>query len=140
MIFARSANKRLPITKEVSLRKVSRKYMSLILHASSRPLAPLYNCKMAAQTDSPLSITASVTGILTFVVAIFAAVYARLTYLRNANSEYFRVKASLSWYKTESSWSGSCFHALRSEELRECLEGILTAVLAPLLLLSPSLF
>jgi hypothetical protein len=59
---------------------------------------------MAYQTDSPLSITASIAGILTFVVAILAASYARITYLRNADSEYFQVKASLSWYKTESTW------------------------------------
>ncbi|RDL39770.1 Uncharacterized protein BP5553_04110 [Venustampulla echinocandica] len=54
--------------------------------------------------DSPLDITASIAGILTFVVAIAAALYARFTYLRNADSEYFQVKASLSWYKTESTW------------------------------------
>jgi hypothetical protein len=54
--------------------------------------------------DSPLSITASVSGILTFLAAILAAVYVRLTYLRNADSEYFQVKASLSWYKTESTF------------------------------------
>ncbi|KAL8371152.1 hypothetical protein RB595_001141 [Gaeumannomyces hyphopodioides] len=54
--------------------------------------------------DSPLSIAANVAGILTFVVAILAAVYARVTYLRNSDAEYFRVKASLSWYKTESTW------------------------------------
>lgn len=59
---------------------------------------------MAYQTDSPLSVTASIAGILTFVVAILAAAYARVTYLRNADSEYFQVKASLSWYKTESTW------------------------------------
>lgn len=54
--------------------------------------------------DSPLSIAANVAGILTFVVAILAAIYARVTYLRNSDAEYFRVKASLSWYKTESTW------------------------------------
>ncbi|KZL72558.1 hypothetical protein CT0861_09376 [Colletotrichum tofieldiae] len=35
------------------------------------------------QQDSPLSIAANVAGILTFVVAIVAAVYVRITYLRN---------------------------------------------------------
>jgi hypothetical protein len=54
--------------------------------------------------DSPLSITASIAGILTFVVAVAAAAYVRVTYLRNADREYFQVKASLSWYKTESEW------------------------------------
>ena len=54
--------------------------------------------------DSPLSITASVAGILTFLVALVAAAYVRVSYLRNADDEYFRVKASLSWYKTESAW------------------------------------
>ncbi|KAI1075467.1 hypothetical protein F5B20DRAFT_585259 [Whalleya microplaca] len=58
----------------------------------------------ATQGDSPLSITANVAGILTFVVAIVAAVYVRLTYLRNSDLEYFQVKTSLSWYKTESAW------------------------------------
>ena len=58
---------------------------------------------MASQ-DSPLSITSSVAGILTFVAAIAAAIYVRFTYLRNADNEYFQVKASLSWYKTESQW------------------------------------
>src|SRR5450432_2640909 len=54
--------------------------------------------------DSPLSITASIAGILTFVVAVAAAAYVRITYLRNADQEYFQVKASLNWYKTESTW------------------------------------
>ncbi|KAI2470542.1 hypothetical protein F4781DRAFT_176456 [Annulohypoxylon bovei var. microspora] len=58
----------------------------------------------ATQQDSPLSITASVAGILTFFVAIVAAVYVRITYLRNSDQEYFQVKTSLSWYKTESAW------------------------------------
>ena len=56
------------------------------------------------QQDSPLSISANIAGILTFVVAIAATIYARLTYLRNSDDEYFRVKTSLSWYKTESTW------------------------------------
>ncbi|OHE92142.1 hypothetical protein CORC01_12545 [Colletotrichum orchidophilum] len=58
----------------------------------------------SSQQDSPLSIAANVAGILTFVVAIVAAVYVRITYLRNSDDEYFRVKASLSWFKTESTW------------------------------------
>jgi len=66
---------------------------------------------MAYPTDSPLSITASIAGILTFVVAILAAVYVRFTYLRNADQEYFQVKASLSWYKTESTWMHNLVHA-----------------------------
>ncbi|EFY92360.1 hypothetical protein MAC_01631 [Metarhizium acridum CQMa 102] len=57
-----------------------------------------------AQQDSPLSTTSNIVGILTFVVAIAAAIYARLNYLRNSDEEYFRVKTSLSWYKTESTW------------------------------------
>ncbi|KAI0435886.1 hypothetical protein F4803DRAFT_567301 [Xylaria telfairii] len=59
---------------------------------------------MDTQVDSPLSITASVAGILTFVVAILAAAYVRITYLRNSDQEYFQVKTSLAWYKTESEW------------------------------------
>ncbi|KAI0456214.1 hypothetical protein F5B21DRAFT_502685 [Xylaria acuta] len=53
------------------------------------------------QEDSPLSITAHVAGILTFVIAIFAAAYVRITYLRNSDREYFQVKMSLAWYKTD---------------------------------------
>ncbi|KAH8780554.1 hypothetical protein F5882DRAFT_146379 [Hyaloscypha sp. PMI_1271] len=72
--------------------------------------------------DSPLSITASVSGILTFLAAILAAVYVRFTYLRNADSEYFQVKASLSWFKTESTFmhdlvsTSSLHHALEEME------------------------
>jgi hypothetical protein len=47
------------------------------------------------QTDSPLSITASIAGILTFLAAILATLYVRWTYLRNADEEYFQVKNSL---------------------------------------------
>ncbi|KXJ88924.1 hypothetical protein Micbo1qcDRAFT_207059 [Microdochium bolleyi] len=56
------------------------------------------------ETDSPLSVTANIAGILTFIAAIVAAIYVRITYLRNSDQEYFRVKTSLSWYKTESTW------------------------------------
>ncbi|KAM3066630.1 hypothetical protein ACMFMG_002342 [Clarireedia jacksonii] len=68
--------------------------------------------------DSPLSITSSVAGILTFVAAIAAAIYARFTYLRNADSEYFQVKASLSWYKTESAWLHDLVHAADGPKAR----------------------
>lgn len=61
--------------------------------------------------DSPLSITASIAGILTFVVAVAATAYVRITYLRNADQEYFQVKASLSWYKTESEWMNDLVNA-----------------------------
>ncbi|OLN82711.1 hypothetical protein CCHL11_08751 [Colletotrichum chlorophyti] len=61
--------------------------------------------------DSPLSIAANVAGILTFIVAIVAAVYVRITYLRNSDDEYFRVKASLSWFKTESTWLSELIRA-----------------------------
>ncbi|KAM0276734.1 hypothetical protein ACHAQH_006445 [Verticillium albo-atrum] len=54
--------------------------------------------------DSPLSIAANVAGIVTLVFAVAAAIYVRISYLRNSDDEYFRVKASLSWYKTESTW------------------------------------
>jgi hypothetical protein len=72
--------------------------------------------------DSPLSITASVAGILTFLAAILAALYVRLSYLRNADSEYFQVKTSLSWYKTESTFmhdlisTSSLSHQLQSQD------------------------
>lgn len=54
--------------------------------------------------DSPLSIIASVAGILTVLIAIAAAIYARISYLRSADTEYFQVKQSLHWFKTESEW------------------------------------
>lgn len=54
--------------------------------------------------DSPLSIIASVAGILTVVIAIAATIYARLSYLSSADAEYFQVKRSLNWFKTESAW------------------------------------
>ncbi|KXH69177.1 hypothetical protein CSAL01_06003 [Colletotrichum salicis] len=44
-----------------------------------------------SRQDSPLSIAANVAGILTFVVAIIAAVYVRITYLRNSDDEYFHL-------------------------------------------------
>ncbi|KFZ01822.1 hypothetical protein V501_09778, partial [Pseudogymnoascus sp. VKM F-4519 (FW-2642)] len=54
--------------------------------------------------DSPLSITSSVTGILTFLVAITATIWLRISAIRTADTEYSRVKTALSWYKTESEW------------------------------------
>jgi hypothetical protein len=62
--------------------------------------------------DSPLSISANVAGILTFIVAIIAAIYARMTYLRNSDKEYTRIKAALSWYKTESTWLAELIRAM----------------------------
>ncbi|KAM0477066.1 hypothetical protein ACHAPX_006025 [Trichoderma viride] len=62
--------------------------------------------------DSPLSTSANVIGILTFVVAIAAAAYARIAFLRNSDDEYFRVKTSLSWYKTESAWLAELLRAM----------------------------
>ncbi|KAJ4124237.1 hypothetical protein NW768_009591 [Fusarium equiseti] len=67
------------------------------------------------QSDSPLSITSNIVGILTFVVAIAAAFYARLTYLRNSDDEFFRVKTSLSWYKTESTWLADLVTAINAQ-------------------------
>ncbi|KAF4980397.1 hypothetical protein FZEAL_3576 [Fusarium zealandicum] len=67
------------------------------------------------QLDSPLSVSANIAGILTFVVAIVAAVYARLMYLRNSDDEYFRVKTSLSWYKTESAWLADLVTAINAQ-------------------------
>ncbi|OBT63406.1 hypothetical protein VE03_07186 [Pseudogymnoascus sp. 23342-1-I1] len=55
-------------------------------------------------SDSPLSITASVTGILTFVVAIGATIWLRVSAIRSADEEFSRVQMALSWYKTESEW------------------------------------
>ncbi|KAM0322158.1 hypothetical protein ACHAQA_009647 [Verticillium albo-atrum] len=54
--------------------------------------------------DSPLSIASNAAGIVTLVFAVAAAIYVRISYLRHSDDEYFRVKASLSWYKTESAW------------------------------------
>ncbi|TQS32512.1 hypothetical protein Golomagni_07169, partial [Golovinomyces magnicellulatus] len=66
--------------------------------------------------DSPFSITANVAGLLTFVVAITATIYARLSYLRNGDEEYIRVKTSLSWYKTESQWLSDLVAALGAQQ------------------------
>lgn len=68
--------------------------------------------------DSPLSITSSIAGILTFVVAIAATIYARLSYLRNADKEFFQVKSSLTWYKTESTWMYDLVNAADSRKKR----------------------
>lgn len=65
----------------------------------------------ATQQDSPLSITANIAGILTFVFAILAAIYVRIMYLKNSDQEYFQVKTSLSWFKTESAWLGELVRA-----------------------------
>ncbi|KAK7398631.1 N-acetylglucosaminyl-phosphatidylinositol de-N-acetylase [Neonectria punicea] len=69
----------------------------------------------SGQQDSPLSISANIAGILTFVVAIAATIYARITYLRNSDDEYFRVKTSLSWYKTESAWLADLVTAINAQ-------------------------
>ncbi|EHK46550.1 uncharacterized protein TrAtP1_005488 [Trichoderma atroviride] len=71
--------------------------------------------------DSPLSTSANVIGILTFVVAIAAAAYARIAFLRNSDDEYFRVKTSLSWYKTESTWLAELLRAM--DDAQEGEEG-----------------
>lgn len=48
--------------------------------------------------DSPLSITASIAGILTFLVAVGGAVWYRISSLRSADVEYERVKTALKWW------------------------------------------
>jgi hypothetical protein len=84
----------------------------------------LASAKMDASSssfpDSPLSITSSIAGILTFIAAIIATIYVRFTYLRNADTEYFQVKNSLSWHKTESAF---LYDLVRSAE-RQKLQGI----------------
>ncbi|CAE7195077.1 hypothetical protein P3342_009795 [Pyrenophora teres f. teres] len=45
--------------------------------------------------DSPLSITASITGILTFIAAILAAIYVRYATLRNGEAERYRILTSV---------------------------------------------
>ncbi|TEA19982.1 hypothetical protein C8034_v004261 [Colletotrichum sidae] len=54
------------------------------------------------QQDSPLSTSANIAGIISFIVATIAGAYARITYLRNCKDEYFRVKAWLPWLSGES--------------------------------------
>lgn len=70
----------------------------------------------SGQQDSPLSISSNIVGLLTFVIAVAAAVYARLTYIRNGDDEFFRVKASLSWYKTESQWLADLLSAINPRQ------------------------
>ncbi|KAI9158971.1 hypothetical protein HJFPF1_06976 [Paramyrothecium foliicola] len=62
--------------------------------------------------DSPLSISSNITGILTFLIAVTAAIYARVRYLRNRHTEYLQVKKSLLWFKTESEWLGKLLQPL----------------------------
>lgn len=62
-----------------------------------------------------MSITSNILGILTFVIALSAAAYARLTYIRSSDDEYLRVKTSLSWYKTESAWLTDLVAALDAD-------------------------
>lgn len=69
--------------------------------------------------DSPLSITASVAGILTFVVALAAAAFVRIRYLSNADEEFYRIKGSLQWYKTESEFIGDLLNGAGQEKRRE---------------------
>ncbi|EDU46639.1 hypothetical protein PtrSN002B_009731 [Pyrenophora tritici-repentis] len=45
--------------------------------------------------DSPLSITASITGILTFIATIMAAIYVRYATLRNGEAERYRILTSV---------------------------------------------
>jgi hypothetical protein len=45
--------------------------------------------------DSPLSVTASITGILTFVAALCAAIYVRYTTLRNTREEISKTDLSI---------------------------------------------
>ncbi|RSL70457.1 hypothetical protein CEP53_001846 [Fusarium sp. AF-6] len=45
--------------------------------------------------DSPLSITSSITGILTFIVAILAAIYIRYTTLMNGRTEMHSILESV---------------------------------------------
>ncbi|TAQ84124.1 hypothetical protein B7494_g7548 [Chlorociboria aeruginascens] len=58
-------------------------------------------------TDTPLSITSSIAGIATLLFALLATLYVRLSSIRTADREYFQVKTSLSWYKTESVFMSS---------------------------------
>lgn len=71
---------------------------------------------MAGWQDSPLSTASNIIGILTFVIAIAATAYARVTYLRNGDDEYVRVKTSLSWYKTESQWLADLLTAINGRQ------------------------
>ncbi|KAM3512210.1 hypothetical protein MY11210_004128 [Beauveria gryllotalpidicola] len=64
--------------------------------------------------DSPLSIASNIAGLLTFVFAVAATAYARVRYLQSSSTEYLRVKTSLSWYKTESTWLS---HLISTQEL-----------------------
>lgn len=66
-------------------------------HLTSRSLLPRQYCaNMAKIEDSPLSITASIAGILTFVAAILAFIYVRYTTLRNGREEITETLESVS--------------------------------------------
>ena len=76
-------------------------HLYLIFTAPSHP-AILNWASMGSSAfddDSPLSITASVAGILTFLVAAGGAIWFRVNSLRSADVEYERVKTALKWYR-----------------------------------------
>lgn len=52
------------------------------------------------------------------MAAILAAIYVRFTYLRNADKEYFQVKSSLNWFKTESQWMEDLINGASESERR----------------------
>ena len=69
--------------------------------------------------DSPLSIVASVTGILTFTAAILAFIYARYLTLRNSRAEMVKVFFSI----TTSLQEGASVHVtIQDTDLRHWFE------------------
>lgn len=74
--------------------------------------------------DSPLSITASVTGILTFVAAILAFIYVRYNIIRNGNIEMITIFKSVAGFIVETitiaETTGSGDH-VRSGSLQELI-------------------
>lgn len=53
---------------------------------------------MAADSDSPLSAISSVTGILTFVAAIAAALWVYLQVIQNADGEIRSLVSFVEWH------------------------------------------
>src|ERR1700743_3219735 len=64
--------------------------------------------------DSPLSITASVTGILTFAAAILAFIYVRYLTLRNSNDEMNSILISTSASVEETDRLGTLIHSIKA--------------------------
>lgn len=78
--------------------------------------------------DSPLSITANVTGILTFFAAILAFIYVRYNVIRNGHNEMIDIFKSVSSFIAETSIIAKATESedhIRSDPLKELVTDML---------------